>query len=87
MRTLWLGLVVLVLVAPAAWAGKKGALAKPSASAADIPALASLLERADGRVKLAVVMHRFGCDANEAGERLERAGGYLGTALGNDGAR
>ena len=43
---------------------------------------AHLLERAAGRVKVACVMHRFGCDANEAARRLERAGGFLREALG-----
>jgi N-acetylmuramic acid 6-phosphate etherase len=40
-----------------------------------------VLERARGRVKVAVVMHRSSCDANRAEELLARAGGSLRRAL------
>jgi N-acetylmuramic acid 6-phosphate etherase len=36
-----------------------------------------LLGRAEGHVKLAVVMHKAGVPADEARRRLERAGGRL----------
>jgi N-acetylmuramic acid 6-phosphate (MurNAc-6-P) etherase len=36
-----------------------------------------LLKRAEGSVKLAIAMHRLGCDAQEAGVRLDAAGGFL----------
>ncbi|MBM3976292.1 MAG: N-acetylmuramic acid 6-phosphate etherase [Planctomycetes bacterium] len=42
---------------------------------------AALLERADGSVKLAAVMHAHGCELAEARARLERAGGMLRRAL------
>lgn len=41
----------------------------------------ALLERADGHVKTAVVMHRFACDSTSARARLDRAGGHLRRAL------
>jgi N-acetylmuramic acid 6-phosphate etherase len=41
----------------------------------------ALLERAGGRVKVAVVMQRLGVDASAARARLERAGGFLRRAL------
>jgi len=42
---------------------------------------AELLDRADGRVKVAVVMHARGSDAARARERLDRCGGFLRRAL------
>lgn len=42
---------------------------------------AGLLDRADGRVKVAVVMHAHGLDAARARERLDRCGGFLRRAL------
>jgi N-acetylmuramic acid 6-phosphate etherase len=44
-------------------------------------AAADLLERADGSVKAAVVMHAQRCDLGAARERLARAGGFLRRAL------
>ena len=41
----------------------------------------ALLQAADGRVKVAVVMGRAGVDAGAARARLERAGGFLRRAL------
>ena len=40
-----------------------------------------LLRRAEGHVKLAVVMHKAGVPADEAKRRLERAGGRLRDAI------
>jgi N-acetylmuramic acid 6-phosphate etherase len=40
-----------------------------------------LLERADGRAKVAVVMHHLKVDAQAARERLDAAGGFLRRAL------
>jgi len=48
---------------------------------------AALLERANGRVKLACLLHRFGGSAGEAEARLERAGGFLRAALEDEPAR
>src|SRR4051794_36026894 len=42
---------------------------------------ADLLRRAEGHVKLAVVMHKAGVGADEAKRRLERAGGRLRDAI------
>jgi N-acetylmuramic acid 6-phosphate etherase len=50
----------------------------------DGEAAAALLQRADGRVKVAAVMHRFDCSTGEATGRLERAGGFLREALAAD---
>lgn len=44
----------------------------------------ALLDAADGKVKVAVVMARRGLDAGAARARLERAGGYLRRALEED---
>src|SRR5206468_12889338 len=41
----------------------------------------ALLERADGQVKLAIVMHKVGCDATTAEQRLIKVGGLLRRAL------
>ncbi len=41
----------------------------------------ALLEQAQGEVKVAAVMQRFGVDASEARARLERARGFLRQAL------
>ena len=46
------------------------------------PAAARLLERAGGRVKIALVMGRLDVDRDEANRRLEDAGGALTTVLG-----
>ncbi|MFZ5979737.1 MAG: N-acetylmuramic acid 6-phosphate etherase [Candidatus Zixiibacteriota bacterium] len=43
----------------------------------DLPRADRLLQKADGSVKLALVMHMFGCDLNEAQEKLERASGFI----------
>ena len=48
----------------------------------EAPEAASLLERADGRVKLAVLMHRAGLDPGAARARLRASGGSLRRALG-----
>jgi N-acetylmuramic acid 6-phosphate etherase len=45
-----------------------------------------LLERAGGRVKIALVMHRLGVGSEEAAGRLEAAGGFVRAALEGDGA-
>lgn len=45
---------------------------------------ATLLDEAGGHVKTAMVMHRLGLDRDEARRRLERAGGRLADALGED---
>jgi N-acetylmuramic acid 6-phosphate etherase len=37
----------------------------------------ALLQRADGHVKLAIVMHKLGLDADAARARLEAAGGVI----------
>ncbi len=50
------------------------------------PGAFSLLERAGGAVKTAVVMHRCGISRAEAESRLERAGGALRAALEEGGA-
>lgn len=47
----------------------------------DRPAAMSLLERAEGHVKVAVLMHKTGVDLPEARARLERSGGFLRAAL------
>jgi N-acetylmuramic acid 6-phosphate etherase len=47
----------------------------------DRPAAMSLLERAEGHVKAAVVMHKAGVGLSEARSRLERSGGFLRAAL------
>ena len=47
----------------------------------DYESAAELLERADGRVKTAVVMHQFRCAATDANERLGRNGDILRLAL------
>jgi N-acetylmuramic acid 6-phosphate etherase len=44
----------------------------------------ALLDRADGRVKTALVMHRFDCSAAQADARLRRHEGHLREALGTD---
>lgn len=36
-----------------------------------------LLSRAGGSVKLAIVMHRYGCDSEQARQKLEKAGGFI----------
>ncbi len=36
-----------------------------------------LLKKSDGSVKLAIVMHRFNCDADKAREKLDQAGGFI----------
>ena len=36
-----------------------------------------LLKKADGSVKLAIVMHRFNCSREEARTKLELAGGFI----------
>ncbi|MCS7033641.1 MAG: N-acetylmuramic acid 6-phosphate etherase [Phycisphaerae bacterium] len=41
-----------------------------------------LLRRADGHVKLAIVMHKLGIPVDQARERLQQAGGFLRRALG-----
>jgi N-acetylmuramic acid 6-phosphate etherase len=41
-----------------------------------------LLERAEGHVKVAVVMHKRSADLTAARERLEQAGGRLREAIG-----
>jgi N-acetylmuramic acid 6-phosphate etherase len=41
-----------------------------------------LLKRADGHVKLAIVMHKRNVDAAEAKKRLDDAGGNLRKAIG-----
>jgi len=47
----------------------------------DREAAMSLLQRADGDVKLAIVMQRKNVDPAMARQMLERANGYLRTAL------
>ena len=47
----------------------------------DYKSAAQLLDRADGRVKTAVVMHHFRCAAADADKRLRRNGGVLQLAL------
>jgi N-acetylmuramic acid 6-phosphate etherase len=47
----------------------------------DYDAAAALLQRADGRVKVALLMHLGACDADEAAARLDAAGGHLRRAL------
>jgi N-acetylmuramic acid 6-phosphate etherase len=49
----------------------------------DRAASLALLERAGGRAKVAVVMHRLGCDAATARAQLDACGGSLRRALGN----
>jgi N-acetylmuramic acid 6-phosphate etherase len=46
------------------------------------PAAAELLERADGHVKTAIVMHRLDLDRSAARERLRAGGGALGRVVG-----
>jgi N-acetylmuramic acid 6-phosphate (MurNAc-6-P) etherase len=41
-----------------------------------------LLKRADGHVKLAIVMHKRNIDAAEAKKRLDDAGGNMRKAIG-----
>lgn len=48
----------------------------------DLPAAEKLLSEANGSVKTALVMHRLGCDAAEAGRRIAEAGGLLWKLLG-----
>lgn len=48
----------------------------------DRDAAVALLQRANGAVKLAIVMHALGIDAGEAARRLEVAGGVIRRATG-----
>jgi len=49
--------------------------------ALDRPGAAELLERADGRVKTAIVMGKLGATRADAGARLEEAGDMLGHVI------
>ncbi|MDH4034161.1 MAG: N-acetylmuramic acid 6-phosphate etherase, partial [candidate division Zixibacteria bacterium] len=44
----------------------------------DLTVAHELLERADGSVKVAIVMHQFECSKEEALEKLETADGFVG---------
>ena len=59
----------------------RGARIVSTLTGLDREAALALLEQADGKVKLAVVMHAHGCDAATASQRLADAGGSLRTAL------
>jgi N-acetylmuramic acid 6-phosphate etherase len=61
----------------------RGAAILAELTGLDRAASHALLERAGGRVKVAVVMQRFGIDAEGARARLERAQGFLRRALGD----
>jgi N-acetylmuramic acid 6-phosphate etherase len=50
------------------------------------PQAVELLERAGGRVKIALVMHRLTVDSEEAARRLEAAGGFVRAAFEERGA-
>lgn len=48
----------------------------------DRDAARELLQRADGRVKIAIVMHALGVDANAAEQALQQAGGVVRRVIG-----
>jgi N-acetylmuramic acid 6-phosphate etherase len=48
---------------------------------ADRPTAEALLDRAEGRVKVAIVMHQKGVDADVARALLDSAGGHLRRTL------
>lgn len=59
----------------------RGARIVSTLTGLDRDAALALLERADGKVKLAVVIYAHGCDAATASQKLTGAGGSLRTAL------
>jgi N-acetylmuramic acid 6-phosphate etherase len=48
-----------------------------------VPEASSLLAKADGSVKLAIVMHKLNCSREEALQKLEAAGGFVRRLLEN----